>query len=305
LKEFFPEFLTLFFPERAARFDFGRIEWLDKEVFPDPPQGEVLEMDLVARLPLLAVTPGEAAEAVALVHLEVESRDAVEQFRRRMFEYYETLRRRYQMPVLPVAVYLRVGLDGIGIDGYDEDFEGLEVLRFRYLYVGLPGLDAEQYMQGSSWLGVGLSALMRVPRFRRAWLRSEALRRLVVEYDGNNYHRMLLLECVEAYADLDEEQQRVYQELLESERYKEIKPMMATTFEQGVAQGRQQGRQEGRQEGQVLGQRQLLRSQLEHRFGRLSDATLHEINTWPAERLEELGIALVNAKSLEELGLHE
>jgi hypothetical protein len=26
LKEFFAEFLTLFFPQQAARFDFGRLE---------------------------------------------------------------------------------------------------------------------------------------------------------------------------------------------------------------------------------------------------------------------------------------
>jgi hypothetical protein len=290
LKEFFAEFLTLFFPERAARFDFGRVEWLDKEVFPDPPQGDVLVLDLVARLPLLAAEASGAAEAVALIHVEVESRDAVATFRRRMFQYYETLRRRYDCPVLPVAVYLRVGLNGVGIDGYDEDFDDLEVLRFRYLYVGLPALDAEQYVQGGSWLGVGLSALMRAPRFRRAWLRSEALRRLVVECGENAYRRWLLQDCVEAYAELDEEQQRVYQELLETERYKEIKPMMTTSFEKGVAQGQELARQ-------------VIRAQLQRRFGPLNEAALQIINSLPPERLEEVGIALVNAQSLEELGL--
>jgi hypothetical protein len=180
LKAFFPEFLRLYFPERAARFDFSQVEWLDKEVFVDPPQGDVREMDLVARLPLLAVHAGAPAAALALIHVEIESRDAVETLRRRMFEYYEALRRRYRCPVLPVAVYLRVGLDGIGIDGYDEDFDDLELLRFRYLYVGFPGLDAATYLHGSSWLGVALSALMSVPRLRRAWFRSEALRRLVL-----------------------------------------------------------------------------------------------------------------------------
>ena len=290
LRVFFPEFFRLFFATWAERFDFTQIEWLDKEVFRDPPQGEVLEMDLVARLPLLAVAPGEAAEAVALVHVEVESRDAVEQFRRRMFEYYETLRRRYQVPVLPVAVYLRVGLEGVGIDGYEEDFEGLDVLRFRYLYVGLPGLDAEQYVKGSSWLGVGLSALRRVPRFRRAWLRSEALRRVVVECDENPYRRWILLECIEAYAELDDEQQRIYQELLETERYKEIKPMMTTTYEKGFAKGLETARR-------------LLCRLLEQRFGPLSDAVLQKISNLPPERLEEIGGAFEKAKSLLDLGL--
>jgi hypothetical protein len=291
LKEFFPEFLTLFFPERAARFDFGRVEWLDKEVFADPPQGDVLEVDLVARLPLLAAAPGEHTMAVALVHVEIESRDAVETFRRRMFNYYETLRRRHNCPVLPVAVYLRVGLEGIGVDGYGEDFDDLEVLRFRYLYVGLPGLDADRYVEGGNWLGVGLSALMRVPRFRRAWLRSEALRRLVLECHENPYRQRLLLECVEAYAELDDEQQQVYQQLLQTERYKEIKPMMMTTFEKGVAQG------------QELASRRIIRTQLEHRFGPLREAVLNQINSLPTERLDALAVAILSAKSLVELGL--
>jgi hypothetical protein len=40
LRELFDEFLRLFFPNWADRFDFTGVEWLDKEVFTDPPQGD-------------------------------------------------------------------------------------------------------------------------------------------------------------------------------------------------------------------------------------------------------------------------
>jgi hypothetical protein len=40
LHEFFAEFFQLFFSEWAGRFDFEAVEWLDKEVFLDPPQGQ-------------------------------------------------------------------------------------------------------------------------------------------------------------------------------------------------------------------------------------------------------------------------
>ena len=43
LREFFAEFVGLFFPDWAGRFDFGRVGWLDKEVFPDPPAGRAAE----------------------------------------------------------------------------------------------------------------------------------------------------------------------------------------------------------------------------------------------------------------------
>jgi hypothetical protein len=41
-REFLREFFALFFPLWVERFDFTKVEWLDKEVFLDPPQGEHL-----------------------------------------------------------------------------------------------------------------------------------------------------------------------------------------------------------------------------------------------------------------------
>ena len=52
LKTFFAEFFRTFFPEWADRFDFARVDWLEQEVFTDPPRGERRSLDLVARLPL-------------------------------------------------------------------------------------------------------------------------------------------------------------------------------------------------------------------------------------------------------------
>ena len=116
LQEFFAEFFQLFFPDWAVRFDFTRTEWLDKEVFTDPPQGDRRYLDLVARLPTrqaVLLPRGEPAESwIALVHVEIESADTVAPLRRRMFEYYAHLRQSHDLPVLPIGLYLRVGLDG-------------------------------------------------------------------------------------------------------------------------------------------------------------------------------------------------
>ena len=45
---FFTEFLLLFFREWAERIDCSMVEWLDKEVFPDPPKGSRRILDMVA-----------------------------------------------------------------------------------------------------------------------------------------------------------------------------------------------------------------------------------------------------------------
>src|SRR4051794_22854365 len=122
LEEFFKELLELFWPIQAARFDFGTLTWLRDEVFSDPPQGERLRLDLVARLRLRKSVAGRGGRRdwLALVHTEVESRQSIEQLRPRMYEYYRELRRKYGLPVLPLAILLNVGLDGLGVDEYEE-----------------------------------------------------------------------------------------------------------------------------------------------------------------------------------------
>jgi hypothetical protein len=64
---------------------------------------------------------------------------------------------------------------------HDHWFKTLIREFFVDFYVGLPGLDAIEYLQGDSWLGVALSALMRIPHERVAWLGAEALRRSAAE----------------------------------------------------------------------------------------------------------------------------
>lgn len=118
--------------------------------------------------------------------------------------------------MLSIGLYLRVGLKGVGIDVYEEHFWDLRTLHFEYLYVGLPALDAVQYVQGENWLGVALSALMRIPKDRQAWLGMEALRK-IKDAPLSGQQRFLLAECVQAYLPLDEAQQDEFERLLTSE----------------------------------------------------------------------------------------
>ena len=159
--------------------DCAAVEWLHQEVFPQPPQGTRRVLDLVGKLPTRNVVPGQrAGEAdswLALVHIEIESPDRACALRPRMFHAYVNLREKHGLPVLPIGLFLKVGMEGIGIDAYEENFWEFQAVRFQYLYVGLPVLDGLEYVQGSNWLGVALSALMRIPRARMAWLGAEAL----------------------------------------------------------------------------------------------------------------------------------
>ena len=65
LKEFLAELLALFFPKWAAALDFSRVDWLDKELLPDPPSGQGFYADLVARIGSREDRPGPASRGKA------------------------------------------------------------------------------------------------------------------------------------------------------------------------------------------------------------------------------------------------
>jgi hypothetical protein len=308
LQEFFGDFLRLFFRPWAERLDCEKVEWLDKEVFPDPPEGSRHVLDLVARLPtrqaVAAPRAGDPESWLALIHVEIESPDKVAPLRPRMFRAYASLRARHGLPVLPIGLYLRVGLEGIGVDAYEEHFWELRPVRFEYLYVGLPALDAVEYVGGENWLGVALAALMRVPRERAAWLGAEALRRLQAA-PLSDQQRFLLGECVQAYLPLDPQQQQEFQKFLSTGPYQGVQAMNTTWYEKGLEKGLEKGREEGREEGREQTRRTILGELLEEKFGVLSAPVQDRLQHLAADRLVALTKAVLRANSLRELGLED
>jgi flagellar biosynthesis/type III secretory pathway protein FliH len=137
---------------------------------------------------------------------------------------------------------------------------------------------------------------------------AEALQRLA-EARENDYRRYLLLDCLEAYATLDEAQARELGELLQTERYRGAHAMAMTTFEKGVQaglqQGLQQGLEQGLEQGLQRGQWTTLQKQLEARFGALSPGAQQRLEGLDSERLAALALALLKAQSLRELGLED
>lgn len=288
IREFFAEFLILFFARWTQHLDASAPEWLDKELFLDPPDGSRHVLDLVAHVPIRPVDgdPTNAKPSLVLIHIEIESPDRTTAIKPRLPSYYRHLCDTYQLPVLPIVVFLKVGLEGIGIDSVVEEVCGLEVNRFQYLYVGLPGLDALQYLRGENWLGVALTALMKIPREQIAWLGAEALRRLAGA-PLTEQQRFLLDNCVYAYLPLDEEGKRKLEQILETETYTEVRAMNETIFEKG----------------QRADRLELVCSLIERHFGPVSAKLLKHLEQLPMAELKRLVLNIEPGMSLAELGL--
>jgi hypothetical protein len=286
----------------AGRFNFAAAEWLNKETFTDLTKGEHRVLDLVVKLPLnpdaAPLRSGKKESSVAILHVEIEARDRAESLRKRMHEYYQQLRQRHDLNVLPIALFLHVGLEGVGRDAYEEWNWDERVLKFKYNYVGLPALDAFEYVNQSNVLGVALAVLMRVPADRRAELKAEAMERLATSAE-NDARRYLLCECVEAYLPLEGPQLAEFERLLFTERYKEARMLGVTSFEKGLAEGLEKGLEQGLERGQ----RTLLLRQIENKYGKLSAEARKRFDAVPAGRLADLGDQLIAGATLAELGL--
>jgi hypothetical protein len=296
LRNFFPEFVRLFFPEWAERLDLGRVQFLNQEMHLDPPQGERRLLDLVAQVPTRAALPdpgGRPGEFwYVVVSTEVESPDRVAPFRPRMLSYYQLLRQKHRMPVWPIGLFLRVGLDGVGWDVYEERLWGRTLLRFEYAYVGLPALDGAAYAAGENLLGVALAALMRLPGERRAELKLTALNR-IARSGEDSARKYMLAECLQAYLRLTEAEQAKYQRLEQLEAGREVREMTTGWIEQGIEQGRERER------------RELLQKLLTRKFGLLSETARARVQQLSMDQMEEMLEALLDATSLRDLGLED
>ena len=93
---------------------------------PDPPEGLRHQLDLVARLKMRRTSPACTRTTrirwLALLHIEIESPESTTGIKRRLPRYYIHLREKSGLPVLPIVLYLKVRLDGIGSDVCEERF---------------------------------------------------------------------------------------------------------------------------------------------------------------------------------------
>jgi hypothetical protein len=280
IREFFPELLTLFFPAQAVKYDLPAVTWLNPEVFADPPDGPRHVLDLVAELP----KRNAAGDSVlALVHVEIESADSVTDIERRLPAYYFHLRRTRQKPVLPLVLFLKVGLDGLGVRAIDDPpDDGDPVMTFRYRYIGLRGLPAFDYLRGDSLLGATLAALMGAPKSQRVDVGVEAYRR-VGESDLPDNQKALLGDLVETYIDLPDAELVRFRSIINANATGRVKPVNKTRVqiarEEGVEEGKEIGKEIGKEQGREIGieegdrraRRAMLTELLEARFGPVPD----------------------------------
>ncbi len=114
---------------------------------------------------------------------------------------------------------------------------------------------------------------------------------------------MLLAECLEAYAELDEDQNERVQALLHTEANREVEPLMKTTYERGIEDGIERGIEQGIERGIELGERRAALRNMEAKFGPLSPEVKGQLEALSLEAVIQFQSVLYKAQSFEELRL--
>lgn len=305
---FLREFFDLFFPQWLDRLDISRVEWLEQEVFPDPPRGEKRVVDILAKLPTIAGHPPRANEprnSVVLIHIECESSDRVSDFRERMYDYYHDVTKRTGMDVLPIAIFLRIGMEGQGIDKYERQVWERMPLQFAYDYVGLPALDADRFLHGENMLGVAWSCVMHMARNKKPEAAAEAIT-MIEASNLSPEQKMTLMDFIQAYSDLDESQHRDLLQLLKDPKRERAMQFRKTWSEEARDEGREEGRQQGLKEGRQQERLSFVRRMVAAKFPQLSQETIrNRLENLPSDRLEEMCVQLLTATSPKDVGIEE
>ncbi len=304
-QEFFGDLLRIVAPDLAARLRVGEPTFLESELFTSFPEGRHRYLDLVAR-----VSPVDGKPEVVLVHVEVEAR-ARKTMGWRLLDYAMQLWLAHHQPVVPVVVYLRGGKPDVTREEIRMAIVGDTFHLFSYLAFGLSRSDAREYLARPEPLAWGLAGLMR-PGGESAARHKLACLRPITKAVLTDRQRVLLVNCIETYVDLNDAAQREYEALLAEAGNEEVATMEMTwadriaheARESALREGLEKGRELGWEKGREEGQRDLLLSLLERRFGPLSSETVTRVRALTSpEELSRLAARVLDASTLRDLGL--
>lgn len=281
LRAFLPDFVRLVAPEVAVRLGRACPVFLDKELL----DRDRREADLLARLAL-------ARGGEVLLHVEIEAR-ARTRMLPRLREYAGRIQARYGGPVLSIVLNLKGGSPGVCSVSPDGELTGPGLTSFHYLQLNLSGCLAEEYLERSEPLAWALAALMRPGRWSRPEHKLACLRRIAAARLEEE-KRLLLVDCVETYLVLTQEEAERYKNA-EKRESRKVANMQLTWSERMQAQGRKEGRLEG--------VRETLLFLLEQRFGPLPQRVRQQVEgIGSLPRLTRLAGKVLVARSLQDLG---
>ncbi|MBD2163236.1 DUF4351 domain-containing protein [Calothrix membranacea FACHB-236] len=276
ISTFFLEFLELFFPQVVAYLEPESLKFLDKEVFTDVTAGEQYEADLVAQIRF------REQETFFLVHIENQSYPQAD-FGRRMFRYFARLFEKYALPIYPIVVFSYDTPRTPQTNIYRVEFPDKTVLEFNYGVVQLNQLNWRDFLQQENPVASALMAKMNIAPSERPKVKSECLR-LLATLRLDPARMKMISGFVDTYLKLNAAEENIFQtEIAKFEPAKqEVVMEIVTSWE-------------------LKAKQELIIRQLNRKVGAIAPELQEQILQLPNTQLEDLGEALLDFTSQEDL----
>jgi hypothetical protein len=258
--------------------------WLNVEL----PQVRSARVDMLGE--------GETGE---LIHIELQATND-RAMPLRMLDYCLHIYR--QLNRFPIQIVLYAGEAPLNMEAV---LSGA-ALSFSYRLVDTRDLDGERLLD-SAHIGDNIVAILtRLPDVRGAVHRVvERIADLPGEARDTAFAQLFILAGLRRLGDVIREEARKMPILIDILDHDVIGPEYRRRVEegiqQGIQQGVQQGVQRGLQQGVQQGELKILRRQIEKRFGKLPEWAEERLASRTAVELEELGLRMLDAPSLEDL----
>ncbi len=292
LSTFFPEFVALFLPDVATYLEPKSLTFLNQEVFTDVTSGERYEADLVVQGQF------RNQDSLLIIHLEHQSYSETD-FNKRMFRYFARLHEKYALPIYPVVLFSFDVPYRPEANSYRLDFFGWSILEFNYRVIQLNRLNWQDFANQPNPIASALMSKMRMEVQERPQVKLISLQ-LLASLGLNPAQLQLISGFIDIYLRLNTEEQAVFDEELariEPVQQEGVMEIVTSWMETGIQRGLQQGLQQGL-EREALSMVQRL---LNRRCGALTSELQQRIQGLSVEQLEELGEALLDFTSVDNL----
>jgi hypothetical protein len=285
--EFFPEFITLFFPQIAEYLDRASIEFQPQEIFADLVDGDTYEADVVVKARF------RGQESYFIIHVEHQSVFDSD-FDYRMFIYFALLHRIFHLPVYPIVLFSHRSPRQAGDRTYKVEFPDWEVLRFNYRAIRLNHLKWQDYAQQQNPVASALMSKMKMKRQERPLVKVECLKQMA-KLRLNPAQARMISKFVDNYLRLEGQEMATFQaelDRIEPGQKEAVMEVLTSWTEEGIERGLERGAQR---------ERSLVLRLLNRRVGTLPETIQTQVEALPLEQLEALGEALLDFTGLSDL----
>lgn len=295
LKIFFLEFVDLFFPKIAVAIDPNSIRFLEDQgpQIPVERRGQQPPIQQLSTSPnsnILVQVRMRGKDACFWVHLE-NSSDTDIKLERRVFHTFAHLDAKYNLPIYPIILQSLASSQPLDTSGYRVEFVDRRVLEFSFVAIQLHRLNWRDFLQRRNPVAAALMPTMDVQTVDRPVVKAECLR-LLTNLRLDAKHVKVISQFIDAFLTLSDAEEQVLQ--TEMERMGMLERERITNL---LTSSKQEDQEQGAQREALT----LVLRLLNRRIGSLNPDLETQVNCLPVSQVEDLGEALLDFKTEEDL----